>query len=316
MNAPWAQPWSGVVVAALVAATVLPGLRRWYVGRGWTDAPGHRKIHAEPIPLAGGAALLAGWCAGWGWLVFSRGGGGWDAGSPGSGSAFVDLAAVLGLFLLGWWDDIVELKPLMKLLGQAALAAMVVAAGIRLPVAREWPVVQAAVSGFFFLAMLNAVNFLDNMNGLCGGLGCVASCHLAVAASGQGDGVTGAGACALAGAAVGFLPYNFPRAKVFLGDAGSHLVGGLVAILAMRTCASASAGQGGLVLGALGVLLVPAVDLVQVVIRRWRKGRPVYVGDTEHVSHLLVRAGLSRVWAVVLLWLVSALAGSLAWWRF
>jgi UDP-GlcNAc:undecaprenyl-phosphate GlcNAc-1-phosphate transferase len=115
------------------------------------------------------------------------------------------------------------------------------------------------------------------------------------------------------GALLGFLPYNFPRARAFLGDSGSHLVGYLLAVLAIlphfytpkqpRTFA---------VLSPLLVLAVPLGDLVWVVLLRWRKGKPFYVGDTNHLSHRLVQLGLTQTRSVLLIWLLAGIIGALA----
>jgi UDP-GlcNAc:undecaprenyl-phosphate GlcNAc-1-phosphate transferase len=114
------------------------------------------------------------------------------------------------------------------------------------------------------------------------------------------------------GALLGFLPYNFPRAHAFLGDAGSHLVGYLLAVLAILPhFYTASHPRRWAVLIPLLVLAVPLVDLVWVVILRWRRGQPFYVGDTNHLSHRLVRSGLTPTGAVILIWVIAAAAGGL-----
>jgi len=113
------------------------------------------------------------------------------------------------------------------------------------------------------------------------------------------------------GALLGFLPYNFPRARAFLGDAGSHLVGYLLAVLAIlpHFYTSRHPGPRWAVLIPLFVLAVPLLDLVWVVLLRWRLGKPFYQGDTNHLSHRLVRLGLSQTRAVLLIWLAAALCG-------
>jgi UDP-GlcNAc:undecaprenyl-phosphate GlcNAc-1-phosphate transferase len=113
------------------------------------------------------------------------------------------------------------------------------------------------------------------------------------------------------GALTGFLPYNFPRARAFLGDAGSHLVGYLLAVLAIlpHFYTAKQRGPRWVVLTPLLVLAVPLLDLVWVVLLRWRLGKPFYVGDTNHLSHRLVRLGLSPARAVVVIWAASALCG-------
>ena len=296
------------LVATGVAVLVSPAACAWYRRRGWVDDPGRRKIHQTPTPLAGGAAVLAGLTAG---LLAGVGlalATGHDEKFLTSEAESIWLFAAIGLslFLLGTWDDLMELRPAIKLLGQAMVALMVVGTGIRLPVAHDWPVVQWLVSAVFFLAVVNAINFLDNMNGLCAGLGCIAVVQVGLMANGLDRPVLTMNAWVLAGACLGFLPFNFPRASVFLGDAGSHLIGGLVAVLVMQACAAASATAAVACLAPVLVLAVPGLDLVQVVIGRWRRGQPIYVGDTAHVSHLLTGAGCTRAGAVLGLWAVAA----------
>lgn len=315
------------VAGAVGSALVVPVAAAWYRRRGWLDEPGGRKDHQASIPLAGGLAVFAGLLAGVTVAVWlqSAVGAEVDPGGPagpgdaaGRGLAWpgrwgVGLA-VVSLFLVGWWDDVRELGPGIKLGGQMAAGALaVVVGGVHLPLFAERPLLQGVVSVVFFLSAVNALNFLDNMNGLCAGLGCIAAVQLASIGCQLGvrEAVPVAGA--LAGACLGFLPRNYPRATVFLGDSGSLTIGGLLAILAMMMCEAAGRWGTGSASGwaPLWVLAVPAVDLVQVTVGRLRRGQPVYVGDQSHVSHLLVRWGWSRTMAVGLLWLTAALAGLL-----
>jgi len=112
---------------------------------------------------------------------------------------------------------------------------------------------------------------------------------------------------------MGFLPYNFPRATVFLGDAGSHLVGYLLGVLAILPHFYTKENPTALaVLNPLLILAVPLFDLISVVLIRWKAGRPFYVGDTNHLSHRLVRKGLSQTTAVLVIWLLAAICGATA----
>jgi UDP-GlcNAc:undecaprenyl-phosphate GlcNAc-1-phosphate transferase len=115
------------------------------------------------------------------------------------------------------------------------------------------------------------------------------------------------------GAILGFLPYNFPGARAFLGDSGSHLLGYLLAVLAIVPhFYMAGRSRPGAVLIPLLVLAVPLIDLVCVVVIRWWTSQPIYLGDTNHLSHRLVRAGLSQTRAVLLIWLMAAFLGGTA----
>ncbi len=119
----------------------------------------------------------------------------------------------------------------------------------------------------------------------------------------------------MCGALVGFLPWNFPNARAFLGDAGSHLVGYLLAVMAILPHFYTKQNPRPLaVLSPLLVLAIPLADLAWVVILRTRAGKPFWIGDTNHLSHRLVRTGLSRTRAVLVIWLIAAIIGSIAWW--
>jgi UDP-GlcNAc:undecaprenyl-phosphate GlcNAc-1-phosphate transferase len=115
------------------------------------------------------------------------------------------------------------------------------------------------------------------------------------------------------GALLGFLPHNFPHARAFLGDAGSHLVGYLLAVLAILPhFYTVQRPRQLAVLIPLLVLAVPLGDLVWVVVLRWRRGQPFYQGDTNHLSHRLARRGLTRTQTVLLIWVLAAALGAVA----
>ena len=234
-------------------------------------------------------------------------------GSGGDGLRWIGLGlGALGMGALGWVDDRRELGPGTKFLGQCLVALLVAACGVRVTLFVPSTAFSFAATVLWIVTVTNAFNFVDNMNGLCAGLGLVASVALALNAARADQPVVAALALGMAGALGGFLPFNFPRATVFLGDSGSHLVGGLLAVLAMLPdFHSPQHPQPWAVLKPLLMLAVPLADLAWVVLFRWRQGRPVYVGDTNHVSHQLVRRGWSRPGAVLALWLAAALLGSL-----
>ncbi|MCS7090603.1 MAG: MraY family glycosyltransferase [Verrucomicrobiota bacterium] len=310
------------VVAFTGTAISMAWWRHAVIHLGMVDDPGHRKIHTERVPLAGGLAVLTGWLLALvgGMVVLQTIW--WDAGTRAAltygldrraGQLLVMILGAVAMTLLGALDDRHELRPSIKFLGQWLVASAVVAADIRITLFVPGPLFSYVVSVLWILTLVNAFNFTDNMNGLCTGLGLIASWYFAVLAARQGQYLVAACAFAVCGALAGFLPWNFPRARAFLGDSGSHLVGYWVAVLAIlphfyselhpRTYA---------VLSPLWILAVPLLDLVQVVINRWRRGQPFYVGDTRHLSHLLVRAGLSPTRAVLVLWFGAAATGAVA----
>jgi UDP-GlcNAc:undecaprenyl-phosphate GlcNAc-1-phosphate transferase len=154
---------------------------------------------------------------------------------------------------------------------------------------------------------------MDNMNGLCAGLGAIAAGYFAAIAAVGGQYLVALIAFLSFGALLGFLPYNFPRARAFLGDTGSHLIGYLLSVLAILPhFYTARHRDSWAVLIPLIVLAVPLLDLVWVVLLRWRIGQPFYEGDNNHLSHRLVRGGLTQTRAVLLIWLLAALVGGLS----
>ena len=158
-----------------------------------------------------------------------------------------------------------------------------------------------------------ALNFMDNMNGLCAGIGAIAAGWIAAIAIGYGHYLVALLALAIGGALLGFLPYNFPKASSFLGDAGSHLVGYLLAVLAILPHFYSEESPNRIaVISPLLVLGVPLIDLVWVVIIRWRLGKSFWIGDNNHLSHRLNRRGFTRPVAVLLLWLAGLVLGGLA----
>jgi UDP-GlcNAc:undecaprenyl-phosphate GlcNAc-1-phosphate transferase len=216
------------------------------------------------------------------------------------------------MLALGIVDDRRDLSPKWKFLGQVLIALAVAASGIRVTIFVENPVFSYAVTVFWILTVTNAVNFQDNMNGLCPGLGLLGSLFFAWHAGLEGQYLVATLAFLFAGALLGFLPFNFPKGGVFLGDGGSHIVGFLLAVLAiLPDFYSAGSPHKWLVASPLLVLIVPLADLVSVILIRRRLGQAIWVGDNNHFSHRLVRAGHPKPRAVVLLLLISTLAGAL-----
>ena len=214
---------------------------------------------------------------------------------------------------VGWLDDKRELRPRAKFAGQLLIAALVAASGARITLFVPSLIFSYAITILWILTVINAFNFMDNMNGLCAGLGAIGAYHFALIAAADGQYLVALIAFLTFGALLGFLPYNFPRARAFLGDAGSHLVGYLLAVLAILPhFYSVRHPRRWAVLIPLLVLAIPLADLVWVVFLRWRIGQPFYQGDTNHLSHRLVRRGLTRTQAVLVIWLAAEALGLLA----
>jgi UDP-GlcNAc:undecaprenyl-phosphate GlcNAc-1-phosphate transferase len=335
-----------IVSACVTVLASLPLWRRWCLRTGLVDEPGQRKIHDRPIPLAGGLAVMTGLlvptllaCLVLWWQRAGGDGGGSSvisgSASHGTGrlalldhdSAFllryglgrraIELAGIFlgafGMLWVGWLDDKHELKPRAKFAGQLLIAALVAATGARITLFVPSLIFSYAITILWILTVINAFNFMDNMNGLCAGLGAIGAYHFALIAAADGQYLVALIAFLTFGALLGFLPYNFPRARAFLGDAGSHLVGYLLAVLAILPhFYSSQHPRRWAVLLPLLVLAIPLADLVWVVFLRWRIGQPFYQGDTNHLSHRLVRRGFSQTQAVLVIWVAAEALAVLA----
>jgi UDP-GlcNAc:undecaprenyl-phosphate GlcNAc-1-phosphate transferase len=286
------------------------------------DDPGHRKIHHTPIPLAGGLAVMTGLALpvlGAAAVLLLNG---WSATHGidllryGLEQRAVQLIAILGgaigMVALGLWDDRAELRPAAKFAGQVIIALLVAAAGVRVTLFVPNLLFSYTITVLWILTLTNAFNFMDNMNGLCAGLGAIAAGAFAWLAVLNGQYLVALLALLVCGALLGFLPYNFPRASAFLGDSGSHLIGFLLSVLAMLPhFYSEDYPRAPAVLSPLLILAIPLADLFWVVLLRWRLGRPFYLGDTNHLSHRLVRRGCSPIRAVLLIWGMAAILAAI-----
>jgi UDP-GlcNAc:undecaprenyl-phosphate GlcNAc-1-phosphate transferase len=308
--------------AFLTTLLALPLWRKWCLRVNLVDDPGHRKIHDQPIPLAGGLAVLTGLL-----LPLFAGAVLLKLGVVKISSAnliihgldrrAIELAVIafgaIAITFLGWLDDKHELKPLPKFAGQFLIALLVAIACKRITLFVPNEFFSYAITILWLLAVINAFNFMDNMNGLCAGLGAIGAWKFGVIAGADGEYLVALIALLVCGALVGFLPWNFPNARAFLGDAGSHLVGYLLAVLAILPHFYTKQNPHPLaVLSPLFVLAIPLLDLAQVVIFRTLKRKPFWIGDTNHLSHRLVQLGLNRTKAVLILWLAAAIVGCVA----
>jgi UDP-GlcNAc:undecaprenyl-phosphate/decaprenyl-phosphate GlcNAc-1-phosphate transferase len=309
--------------ACLVSFLSLPVWRVICRRTGLVDDPGQRKIHETPIPLAGGFGVLTGMVLP---LIAGAATVYWDSRHLGIAGSLLahgldvrrpELIAIVvgavGITLLGCLDDRFELKPAVKFGGQLLVAALVAAANVRITLFVHNLAFSYAVTILWIITVINAFNFMDNMNGLCAGLGALSALFFAMIAAVSNQYLVALLGLVVAGSLLGFLPYNFPRATAFLGDTGSHLIGYLLAVMAVLPhFYSRQFPHPAAVLIPLLVLAVPLGDLVWVVWLRWRLGQPFYVGDNNHLSHRLVKRGWSRPDAVLLIWLISAVLGGLA----
>ncbi|MAD23515.1 MAG: hypothetical protein CMO44_05000 [Verrucomicrobiales bacterium] len=306
---------------ALVSAGTLPFWRFCCKSIGLMDVPGYRKIHDSPVPLAGGLAVITGLaipilfvvlCACLGSLPESFA----HIVSYGLSNRGWQLAAILvgsiAMLALGMLDDSRDLLPKWKLLGQVIIALAVAASGVRVTMFVDSDIFSYAITVLWILTVTNSVNFQDNMNGLCPGLGIICGWFFAWHAGLEGQYLVATLAFLFSGALFGFLPFNFPKGRVFLGDGGSHVVGFVLSVLAvLPDFYSDDTPYKWLIITPLLILFIPLTDLISIIVIRCRLGQPIWVGDNNHFSHRLVRSGHPKTRAVLLLLLISAAIGAL-----
>jgi UDP-GlcNAc:undecaprenyl-phosphate GlcNAc-1-phosphate transferase len=216
---------------------------------------------------------------------------------------------------LGIIDDIKELRPKQKLLGQLAVAMVPIIFGTRIQfVTNPFGGGMIHVAGWgipltiiWVVAVVNVINLIDGLDGLCAGVSSIASMALFSIAAQRGFSNLGIATLALAGASVGFLRYNFNPAKVFMGDTGSMFLGFVLAVVSLEG-AFKSAATIALTVPII-ILGIPIFDTLFAIIRRYRRGQPIYTADKEHLHHRLVALGLSQKSAVLVIYFMCAVLG-------
>lgn len=295
-----------------------------------------RDVHDEPIPYLGGLAMLGGLVSAYvvaRELPFLS--------SSSSPFVFHDAGVVIGagalICAVGVLDDLFELDALTKLGGQLLAAGFLVAYGVQFnfftgpdgEVFALDPAQRALLTGFLVVATINAVNFVDGLDGLAAGVVGIGAgafflfCYQLTTINNTSRATTAALlTVALAGACAGFLPHNVNPARLFMGDSGSMLIGLVLSAGAITLTgqfnevdlsqASGSGGDASLVLLLpvllpVAILVVPLLDLVLAVVRRTRAGRSPFAPDKQHLHHRLLEIGHSQRRAVFIMWLWAAL---------
>jgi len=301
-----------VALATWVASYILtPVVIRTAIAWDLFDVPAEaRRVHTRPIPRLGGVAVFVATSLG----LLVTGALGWLPAAPTVEWAGFISGMLLGatiLFLAGLWDDLKGISPLAKLLSQCVAAGVVFAFGFRVEVlslgASEvtlgW--LSLPVTIIWVVAITNAFNLIDGLDGLATGIAVVAlSTTLAVALA-LGNFEVALVCGALVGSLVGFLRYNFNPARIFLGDSGSLFVGFMLAVLSVH--GSMKSATAVLALVPLFALAIPLLDTSLAILTRWLRGVPLSGADARHIHHRLLATGLSHRDAVVVLYLVAVL---------
>lgn len=296
---------NGIPGVALIAAALLSllgtRLARAAAHRfEWFDRPSQRKMHINPIPLLGGVAIYNAFV-----LSFLM----TNTREVLSQGVVVLIGSTL-LVLIGFYDDQRGLGPRPKLLAQVIAAALLVVGDIHVALfTNYW--LNFGLTVFWVVGICNAMNLLDNMDGLSAGIAAIASLFFTLLAVSQGQIWVSAVAASLLGATLGFLRYNWNPATIFMGDAGSLLLGYLLAVLAIKLRFPNDSLTRTWMIPIL-VLAVPIADTALVTVSRLRRGVPISSGGKDHASHRLVRLGLSVRQAVTIIYLAAIVAGATA----
>jgi UDP-GlcNAc:undecaprenyl-phosphate GlcNAc-1-phosphate transferase len=310
-------------LAALTCAVVTPLVRRMSFAVGVFDEPdGERRIHTRPTPRLGGIAIFIGFLL----SLFAML-------NVALTNNYVihhylgtrDLAQIIGLLFggtlmlgVGLWDDIMGMRAQTKFAAQFVVALITIVLyrfeiqGFTLPhvgyVSLGWWAVPFSL--FWYLGMVNAINFMDGLDGLVTGVTLIATLTMVVVSWWHHQYLVAITMCALGGAAAGFLPYNYNPARIFMGDGGSLFIGFVLASAAVMGTEKVAVGISLLV--PLIVLALPIFDTARVIVRRITTRSPLFDADRSHVHHRLLDIGLSQRQVVNLIYLVCFLLGALA----
>jgi UDP-GlcNAc:undecaprenyl-phosphate GlcNAc-1-phosphate transferase len=262
-------------------------------------APRKDRWHSKPTAMLGGVAIYGAFATGY--LIFA----------PKLESAYPVLVAATLLLVTGLIDDIVRIKPYAKLVVQLIAAAAMVYFGLRLPwVEYQW--INDILTIFWLVGITNAINLLDNMDGLAGGISVIACAFLTITFLLNGQMSEALMASLLGAAALGFLVFNFNPASIFMGDSGSMFLGFMLSGTALLSETGRFRGLTSVLLTPALILMIPIFDTCFVTITRKLSGRPISQGGRDHTSHRLVALGMSERRAVLMLYGFAAVSGVLA----
>ena len=297
------------LIAVVVALAITPGVIFLAAKTGAMDAPDARKVHKKPIPRIGGLGIYAAFMV-----------------SMLTVMVFTDLSAdvfheLVGLMvsgtmivILGLIDDYTNLPAKVKLAGQIAAACVLVAFDVRIDFISDpfgdflyLEVFAIPATIFWIVGLTNTVNLIDGLDGLAAGVATSAAVTIFLVALQQDFLLVAVLTAALAGAAIGFLYYNFNPARIFMGDTGSMFLGFMLAGISIIGAVK-SAATIALIVPILALGL-PILDTTFAIVRRYRGGVPIFKPDKGHLHHRLLDLGFTQRQAVLLMYVISALLG-------
>lgn len=296
----------GFITALLISLVATPIVRRLAFHIGAVDCPDVRKVHSRVMPRMGGLAVYLAFTA----TLLMTG----EITKPIIGL----LIGGTMIMLLGLVDDIKNITPRVKLLGQIAAASVLVGFGVKVmfitnPFGTTFDLNYFGIDFGIPLTILwivgvtNAVNLVDGLDGLAGGLGAIAALTLAVIGWSEGQYLMVLPAVILSASIIGFLKYNFYPAKIFMGDSGSLFLGYMLAGLSVVGLTKGAAVVS--VFVPILILGIPIFDTLFAILRRYINNQPIFQADKEHLHHRLLAIGFSHRQTVLVIYGVSGLLG-------
>ncbi len=284
-------------IALAISAFSIPSIRRVAIALGFVDAPAQRKLHSTPMPLLGGLAIFGGAILAV-LIVY--------AGQPPRQVLGILLALTL-VALVGLWDDRYGMPAWVKLGGQLLAGVVLIFFQVRvqLPIPE---LANYAITLLWLAGISNAINFLDNMDGLSAGVSAVAAAFMLLLGALNEQFLVSALAAGVLGACLGFLRYNFKPAQIFMGDVGSLFLGFVLAVLGLQLRFPGSPNVVTWMVPVF-VLGLPIFDMTLVVFSRLRRGVSPNTAGKDHTSHRLVKMGFSQREAVLILYLIAGAFG-------
>ncbi|MEQ1606064.1 MAG: hypothetical protein ABL999_14465 [Pyrinomonadaceae bacterium] len=294
------SPFFVGAVAAILSVICTFAVRSIAVRYGFVARPKSDRWHKKPTAMHGGIAIFIATTVVYFTLV------------PISRESLVVIGGSAFLFFVGLIDDLISVRPYQKLIGQLIGAGILVIAGLKLPIT-GFEIVDIWITVFWVIGITNAINLLDNMDGLAAGISAIAAFSLAMNFASSGLTNELLLASAFVGALVGFLVFNFNPASIFMGDSGSMFIGFLLSgSVLLNQVGGRSRGIVAILAVPVLILFVPIFDTTFVTVLRKLWGRKASQGGRDHTSHRLVALGLSERTAVLMLYGFAVIAGSLA----
>lgn len=307
--------WTISLIACVAALVLTPIAAQVATSNGWVDRPDVRKVHSRPVPYLGGVAVIGGFLIGCAALWWAA-----DESARAALATWPALAILVGtlvMFVVGFIDDTRKLRARKKLVAQVVAALIVIASGVSLDglqltesLRLEFGMFGPAVTLVWIVGVTNAINIIDGLDGLCSSLSAVACAAIGWTALQVGNAPAAALMFVLLGAILGFLPYNFHPARIFLGDAGSLTLGFLLSTSAVLVSThSPLPAAWGIPLVALGI---PILDTLFSMVRRTLERRSIMSPDKNHLHHRFVALGFGHVRTALALAGLSAVGAALA----